>query len=256
MMVVLANLLAGCGGHARIEDPSVDRRGKDTTITPQMAALAADEQHVLDDMHAGRYGEAESLVDRELSNPRHGCYMALRKAELLALRRHDSDAESMYMQVLKGTYGAWHPNSALLKQPFDLAVKLGRSADLDLLSTTIIANQANLFGVDGSTLLTPTTGSTSAAREAYACLALALDASFNQDDVGQVNYCLQAQSLLPGDTLVLVHLAVAYHDRAQTGDLATARSLLSRAFTQAQAGSQLQSDIQAESNLLGIGALP
>lgn len=219
------------------------------------AQLAMTRARVDEMIDAGDYAGAEALVDQELPNPGHGPLMAMHKAELLARRGAKPEAVDMFLELVRGTYGAgWDAAQDYLKPALDFAVELNRTADSDEIAAAILARQTAQF-TEYDSLQTPTTANTATKRLAYAYLVIAC-AAISIDKTVQFAYCQKARDLLPNDTIVLARTADAYHSRGQEGDGAQARSLLSQAWQQSPASSELRTAIQEMAHTFGYGTLP
>lgn len=206
-------------------------------------------------MDAGNYAAAEVLVDQEIGIPEYCSTLHWFKAQLLAKRGADAEALDKYMSLVREKYGTWSPSPENLRVPFDLAVELNRTSDLDEIATEILANRADAFG-DVPSLQTPLEAETSTKRIAYAYLALALAVTRANDLNQAISYCQSARSLLPNDTIVLTRLAVALHERATEEDEVLCRSLLSQVYQQEPIGSERRTAAQDYANQYGMGPLP
>ena len=160
----------------------------------------------------------------------------------------------LYLQILHGKCGPADGDSEDWAPALRLALDLERKQEADEFAKAIIAHQATGFFEDYDHLGIPCKAETPKSRIAYALLVVGLDRSVNQDRVGNLNYCRRAQALLPSNTIVRVHLAFAYHERAGKGDYEQCRALFHQAY-KAEASQAVRSQIQSLAYDLSVGKL-
>ena len=201
-------------------------------------------------MEAGKFREAESLVDEHLDDPWLGESFSRSKAELLARRGERTEALDRYLSILRNPKRQWNPDSRGLALPLDLAVSLGREADADLIATRAIAHPTTRFFNDPG-VQAPKAARTAKERLAYAYLAIGADVWQSDDPGFFVGYARKAQNLLPNSLPVRIQLGYALAKRRGPGDLDSARVLL-RGVRAASGSPSTREEIDALASASGI----
>lgn len=206
-------------------------------------------------MEEEEYQDAEELIDEEIDNPDYGILMHDLKAEVLVKLMEDEAALAKYINLLDQDYGTWNPQPFELRVPFDLAVEQSNSAALDQIATAILARNTEEFS-EHECLNVPTSASSASDRLAYAYLIMAMNAAAKSEKAATVAYCLSAKSLRPNDPVVMIHLAVAYRDRGNSGDRDLSKAQFSAAWNAVSQNSPIRTAAQDFAYLFGMGQLP
>lgn len=258
-VVFLAIVFMGWSSYLKTDPDSSRSPLKRNSLNPQMSSYFRDRLDKLSEisgkMDEEEYVEASELIDEELDNPDYGILMHLMKAEVLVKLNEDEDALSKYIALLEQEYGSWEPQPFELRVPFDLAVEQSNSAALDQIATAILARNTEEFS-EHECLNVPTSASSANDRLAYAYLIMAMNAAANSEKAATVAYCLSAKILRPNDPVVMVHLAVAYRDRGNSGDRDLSKAQFSAAWNAVSQNSPIRTAAQDFAYLFGMGQLP
>ena len=258
-IIAVLSIVMMLGCYAGIPGPD----GSQASKSDRNMSMPASQQELLkklfrasDLFDAGNFTAAEAIVDAEIDNPAFGKTMHKLKAKLLAKRGAKAESLAKYMALLNQEYGVWNPQPFELKEPFDLAIELNETESIDALAVRILEPQPTTKLLNCPEFELPNTAATPTKRRAYALVVMA-DVCANRGHLReQINYLQSAKIIRPQDTIILVRLADALHDRAQTGDQELSRLHLSQAYLQEAARPQVRTAIQRLARLYRMSALP
>lgn len=257
LIVTLSIVTCSCShSNDSVPDSAEDRRASANVEMPEEAKERASNISLVSELIAAQeFEDAGEIVDEEISNPLYGGVMHEFKARLLQLQNESEAALAKFMELLNQEHGPYDPPIHVLKYPFDLAVDLESSEELDQIATEMLARSSEKYS-SHDCLEVPRSAGNSNDRLAYAFLVRGMVSAWEGAKAEVVAHCLSAKSLRPNDPVVMIHLAVAYRDRGNTGDRDLSRAQLSAAWNAASQNSPIRTAAQDFAYLFGMGQLP